>query len=701
MKVLAPQSLKGHIKHTAASFGNPPYGGTLTGQLFYWNSQHLGCAPLDRSLIPDDAVMQGRTIIVMLDRGNCTFVQKVRDAENIAANAVVVVNSDNSLITMADDGTGRNVGIPSVLITKREGDRLKAAVSAGTRIMVEMRWSMPHPDNHVEWDLWTSSGDSIAAAFLQEFEQPALALSDGDHASFTPNYGIIDGTWYQCHEAMKPCGAQCTNGGRYCAEDPDHDLTHGADGASVVRENLRQLCVWEHANSTRGYPSGGPKIWWDYVAAFGRSCVGSGKLTQACSDAAAATVSPTLAAAVSACVARSGGSGDADGANTLLEAQLSKARKDGVAITPAVRINGRNYHGGLQCPAPISLGSCPVLGAICAGFQQMTTTTTTALPPACRPDHCWAAGGVDACGVCGGDGNSCAGCDGVANSKQVRDACGVCGGDGSTDLCGNCFPAGDLRRDKACADTISATIEVVAKAGEAAADTGALVALLTAEERAVEAGVAAVLAPNVTGAEDIKVLSVSPHRYNSNSSGDSGSAAQATATVKLEIVAHPGTGEATSRAFEAAVGDGHLDAALRASAGDAGGSNALADAGVRAYTRDHLPDPVVRRGTPAGGRVEFVPAGGGGRTGTGSGSGSGSGGQEGIATAQIAGIAVAGVCALALFGVGVRQWVVKREARVRMDMRNLISEMGRPMEQIENPAQGDGSANAGVDFSSL
>merc|ERR1719197_2227811 len=237
---------------------------------------------------------------------------------------------------------------------------------------------MPHPDNHVEWDLWTSSGDATAAAFLQEFEQPALALSDGDRASITPNYGIIDGTWYGCdNAAMKPCGAQCTNGGRYCAEDPDHDLTHGADGASVVRENLRQLCVWEH------------------VAAFGRSCVGLGKLTQACSDAAAAAVSPTLAAAVSACVARSGGSGDADGANTLLEAQLSKARKDGVAITPAVRINGRNYHGGLQCPAPISLGSCPVLGAICAGFQQMTTTTTTALPPACQPDHCWAAGGVD------------------------------------------------------------------------------------------------------------------------------------------------------------------------------------------------------------------------------------------------------------------------------------------------------------------
>ena len=38
----------------------------------------------------------------------------------------------------------------------------------------------------------------------------------------------------------------------------------------------------------------------------------------------------------------------------------------------------------------------------------------------------------DACGVCDGDGSSCAGCDGVSNSGAVDDACGVCDGDGSS-----------------------------------------------------------------------------------------------------------------------------------------------------------------------------------------------------------------------------------------------------------------------------
>eukprot|EP00029_Vermamoeba_vermiformis_P000282 TRINITY_DN1030_c0_g1_i4.p1 TRINITY_DN1030_c0_g1~~TRINITY_DN1030_c0_g1_i4.p1 ORF type:complete len:1469 (+),score=345.30 TRINITY_DN1030_c0_g1_i4:97-4503(+) len=44
--------------------------------------------------------------------------------------------------------------------------------------------------------------------------------------------------------------------------------------------------------------------------------------------------------------------------------------------------------------------------------------------------------GYDPCGVCGGNGTSCAGCDGVPFSGKTRDPCGVCGGDGSS--CAGC-----------------------------------------------------------------------------------------------------------------------------------------------------------------------------------------------------------------------------------------------------------------------
>eukprot|EP00960_Hanusia_phi_P038873 753644-Hanusia_phi.AAC.4 len=53
-----------------------------------------------------------------------------------------------------------------------------------------------------------------------------------------------------------------------------------------------------------------------------------------------------------------------------------------------------------------------------------------------RPDLAWnsvTGGGVkrDECGVCGGNGSSCAGCDGLPNSGKVYDICGICGGTGS------------------------------------------------------------------------------------------------------------------------------------------------------------------------------------------------------------------------------------------------------------------------------
>ena len=47
-------------------------------------------------------------------------------------------------------------------------------------------------------------------------------------------------------------------------------------------------------------------------------------------------------------------------------------------------------------------------------------------------NHGYGIGGVrvDACGVCGGDSSTCAGCDGVPGSNAKTDVCGVCGGTG-------------------------------------------------------------------------------------------------------------------------------------------------------------------------------------------------------------------------------------------------------------------------------
>ena len=60
-------------------------------------------------------------------RGNCTFVDKARNAERAGASLLVVVDSiveDVTNVIMGDDGTGTGIRIPAMLIGKTEGETL-------------------------------------------------------------------------------------------------------------------------------------------------------------------------------------------------------------------------------------------------------------------------------------------------------------------------------------------------------------------------------------------------------------------------------------------------------------------------------------------------------------------------------------------------------------------------------------------------
>jgi hypothetical protein len=64
---------------------------------------------------------------MIADRGGCPFVQKVRNMEEAGvAMGIVVDNSDEDIseIVMSDDGTGAGIRIPSVLISKNDGQKL-------------------------------------------------------------------------------------------------------------------------------------------------------------------------------------------------------------------------------------------------------------------------------------------------------------------------------------------------------------------------------------------------------------------------------------------------------------------------------------------------------------------------------------------------------------------------------------------------
>jgi hypothetical protein len=82
-----------------------------------------GCSPFNAA---NAAAAKGKVPII--NRGGCTFAEKVKNAQNAGALAVILAN--NASGTFTPGGADPSVTIPSVGITQADGEMLKAAVAA-------------------------------------------------------------------------------------------------------------------------------------------------------------------------------------------------------------------------------------------------------------------------------------------------------------------------------------------------------------------------------------------------------------------------------------------------------------------------------------------------------------------------------------------------------------------------------------------
>jgi hypothetical protein len=68
--------------------------------------------------------------IAVIDRGTCTFIVKVKNAQNAGAVGAIIVN--NTTGPLAPGGSDPTITIPSVGITQADGATLKSAIAGGT-----------------------------------------------------------------------------------------------------------------------------------------------------------------------------------------------------------------------------------------------------------------------------------------------------------------------------------------------------------------------------------------------------------------------------------------------------------------------------------------------------------------------------------------------------------------------------------------
>jgi hypothetical protein len=133
------------------------------------------------------------------------------------------------------------------------------------RVDASLAYGIARPDDRVEWTLWTSADDINTVDFKRQFLPAAIAL--GKHVKLTVRYFIRSGKAIGCNKGSTSCEHQCTNNGRYCAPDPDSDSFYGLDGEDIVRENLRQSCIFNVTSA-----EGKEYKWWQYVAEANAVC---------------------------------------------------------------------------------------------------------------------------------------------------------------------------------------------------------------------------------------------------------------------------------------------------------------------------------------------------------------------------------------------------------------------------------------------
>jgi hypothetical protein len=131
LRVSSPGSIAGDYEVGLAQFGAALTSTGVTGDVVLANDGSLppnspsnGCEPFTNA-----AAIAGK--IAFVDRGTCTFVVKVKNAQNAGAIGVIVADSTAGCPPLGMSGVDPTITIPAVRITVNDGATIKANLGSG------------------------------------------------------------------------------------------------------------------------------------------------------------------------------------------------------------------------------------------------------------------------------------------------------------------------------------------------------------------------------------------------------------------------------------------------------------------------------------------------------------------------------------------------------------------------------------------
>ncbi len=144
LKVNSPPAIAGNYEIGTAAFGPPLSSPGVNADVVQAtdpvegpdNTSTDGCSSLNNAV-----AISGR--IALIDRGICTFVSKVLNAQNAGAIGVIIVNNVDAATPPGMGGSDPSITIPTVSITKANGDLIKAQLASGVNASLLLDGSVP------------------------------------------------------------------------------------------------------------------------------------------------------------------------------------------------------------------------------------------------------------------------------------------------------------------------------------------------------------------------------------------------------------------------------------------------------------------------------------------------------------------------------------------------------------------------------
>ena len=350
------------IEIETAKIGKSTYDFYSRGKLYLPNDATIPSTQLDAckpitNLNINEANFSENFKILLVYRGGCSFVHKARIAQNAHYSMIIIINNMNTDIKnviMNDDGTGNDIKIPIVMISKKNGDILVDYIkqNSNEKIFVEINF-IKKSSEKVDFKLFFSSSEKRAYTLINNLKQYLYKF--GDQVTFTPIYVAHPDPSYD--KNFPKHTKNCLSKGKYCYFPKETTITQ--DGIKILMEDLRQKCFFQlKKNSINSY--------YNYLNIFYYKCINDGidNFNEVCSQKVMENLGYP-GDILTECIANSFGVNNLNGPfldneNSIFENEYKEIINYKLTSFPAVTIN-KNPLNGIIKESKIIIEICNIV----------------------------------------------------------------------------------------------------------------------------------------------------------------------------------------------------------------------------------------------------------------------------------------------------------------------------------------------------